>query len=131
MSSVTAMILCELSEVLFVYQANTAFESVFQCLGGTALITAGQCAFVNRMIATLPESINPTVVIEAGATQIRHLFPVDQVPAIVISYMEGIRLALGLSIGATGIAFVITFFSRWKGPQSRGKLRKNVVAEPA
>jgi hypothetical protein len=53
-------------------------------------------------------------VVATGATQIRAVFTADQVPGIVVAYMEGIKVALAISIGATGVAFVISLFSSWK-----------------
>ena len=72
---------------------------------------------MNRIVATLPTSapgVDPAAVTAAGATQLRTVFPEDQVPGILKAYMEGIKAALALAIGATGVAFVVSFFNSWK-----------------
>jgi hypothetical protein len=53
-------------------------------------------------------------VIATGATQIRAAFTADEIPGIVIAYMEGIKVALAIPIGATGIALLASLFSSWK-----------------
>jgi hypothetical protein len=90
---------------------------VFQCIGGTAFVTAAQAAFVNRIIQTLPTSapnVDPADVVATGATMIRTVFPADQVPGIVVAYMDGIKVALGISIGGAGLGLVICLCSSWR-----------------
>lgn len=90
---------------------------VFQCIGGTAFVTAAQAAFVNRIIQTLPDSapnVDPADVVATGATLIRTVFPVYQVPGIIVAYMSGIKVALGISIGGAGLGLIICLCSQWK-----------------
>jgi EmrB/QacA subfamily drug resistance transporter len=95
----------------------TAMVLFFQCIGGTAFVTAAQAAFVNRIIQTLPTSapnVDPADVVATGATMIRTVFPADQVPGIVVAYMDGIKVALGISIGGAGLGLVICLCSSWR-----------------
>ncbi|KMU83405.1 GliA [Coccidioides immitis H538.4] len=85
--------------------------------GGTSFVSAGQSAFVNKLIATIPATapgINPATVVATGATQIRTTFPANNVPGIVLTYMAGIKVALAMSIGGAGAAFITSLFSDWK-----------------
>jgi hypothetical protein len=59
-------------------------------------------------------SVDPAAVIVTGATQIRAIYTADQVPGIVAAYMAGIKAALAISIGGTGVAFLVSLFSSWK-----------------
>ncbi|KAF3479777.1 GliA [Arthroderma uncinatum] len=91
----------------------TAIVLFFMNAGGTSFVSAAQAAFVNRMITTLPStapSVNPAEVIATGATQIRAAFSATEVPGIVEAYTAGIKLALAISIGATGAAFIVSVF---------------------
>ncbi|KAK4245176.1 major facilitator superfamily-domain-containing protein [Corynascus novoguineensis] len=95
----------------------TAMVLFFQCIGASALVTAAQAAFVNRMVQMMPTTapdVDPAKVIATGATLIRVAFPDDQVPGIVVAYMAGIKVAFGISIGGAGLGLVICLFSRWK-----------------
>lgn len=81
------------------------------------MVSAAQSAFVNKMIhklATSAPSVNPAMVLGTGATQIREVFPAEVVSGIVEAYMEGIKTALALAIGATGVTFLISLFSNFK-----------------
>jgi hypothetical protein len=68
---------------------------------------------VNRLLSELariaPE-INPQMVVGTGATQIRNVFPADQIPQIVLAYMAGIKVTLAISLGLTGFTCVIVAF---------------------
>jgi hypothetical protein len=94
-------------------------------LGGSSFISAGQAAFVNTLLSRLPTTapgVDPLDVVATGATDIRPIFSAAQVPGILEAYMGGIKLALILPIAATGIAFVVSAFSKWqKLPSSATK----------
>ncbi|KDN71340.1 putative major facilitator superfamily transporter [Colletotrichum sublineola] len=93
----------------------TAMVLFFMNFGGTTFVSAAQAAFVNTIINTIPSSdVDPITVIDTGATQIRTMFAADQVSGIVLAYMSGIKVAFAISIGATGLACVISLFCRWK-----------------
>ncbi|AEO61264.1 hypothetical protein MYCTH_2311259 [Thermothelomyces thermophilus ATCC 42464] len=94
----------------------TAMVLFFQCIGGSAFVTAAQAAFVNRLVHTLPitaPDVDPAKVVATGATMIRMVFSDNQVPGIVIAYMAGIKAALAISIGGAGLGLVICLFSKW------------------
>jgi hypothetical protein len=68
------------------------------------------------MIATLPNTapgVDPHTVLVTGATQIRTAFGSDAT-GVLVSYMQGIKIAFAISIGATGAAFIVSFFSSWR-----------------
>ncbi|AEO56525.1 hypothetical protein MYCTH_2059428 [Thermothelomyces thermophilus ATCC 42464] len=95
----------------------TAIILFFQIVGGAFLVSAAQSAFVNKMVhelATSAPSLDPLIVLGTGATQIRDVFPADAVPGIVVAYMQGIKTALALVIGTTGVAFLVSLFSNFK-----------------
>ncbi|EFQ35304.1 major facilitator superfamily transporter [Colletotrichum graminicola] len=95
----------------------TAMVLFFMNFGGATFVSAAQAAFVNTIIDTIPSSapaVDPITVIDTGATQIRTMFPADQVSGIVLAYMSGIKAAFAISIGATGLACIISLFCRWK-----------------
>ncbi|RYP56731.1 hypothetical protein DL771_011670 [Monosporascus sp. 5C6A] len=95
----------------------TAIILFFLNVGGGLLINAAQSAFVNRLMATLPTSapgVDPALVLVTGATEIRSVFPEDQIPGIAIAYMAGIKLTLALAIAACGISFIVSFLGGWR-----------------
>lgn len=86
-------------------------------LGGTSFITAAQSAFVNKMtrhLSITAPGVDPLVVIQTGATEIRHKFAASQVAGIVAAYMSGLKVAFAIVIGAAGLSLIIGLFNRWK-----------------
>ncbi len=91
--------------------------TVFQTIGGAFFLSAAQSAFVNKLISVLPTTaplVNPLSVVATGATEIRNVFPADQVPGILLAYMDGIKVSFAIAVGAVGAAFVVSLFSSWK-----------------
>jgi hypothetical protein len=68
---------------------------------------------VKTLIVEAP-SVNPLLVIATGATQIRSVFSPEQLPGVLAAYMQGIKVSLGITIGATGMAVLISLFSSWR-----------------
>lgn len=58
--------------------------------------------------------MNPLVLLGTGATQIRNVFPPEQIPGILVAYMAGIKTALAIAIGACGLSFVVSLFSDFR-----------------
>lgn len=90
--------------------------TVFQTIGGAFLVSAAQSAFVNVLLKTLPFSapdVNPFAVVVTGSTELRQVFTPEQVPGILVAYMQGLKIAFSLAIGSTGLALIIVVFSKW------------------
>ena len=90
--------------------------AVFQTVGSAFFVSAGQSALVSTIIRTLPEtapSVDPSLVILTGATQIRAVFPLDLVPGVLQAYMAGLNTAFAIAIAGAGVAFVISLASKW------------------
>lgn len=88
-----------------------------QTLGGAAIVSAAQAGFANVMINNLPKtapSINPALVVGTGATDLRKVFSEDQIPGILVAYMQGLKTSFAMGIASSGIAFIIiVLFQRW------------------
>lgn len=95
----------------------TAILLFFQTVGGAFMVSAAQAAFVNVLIKVLPRSapgLNPLAVVSTGATELRRVFPADQVPGILVAYMRGLKISFAISLASTGVAFIIiTVFQRY------------------
>ncbi|KAL8856751.1 MAG: hypothetical protein Q9178_006709 [Gyalolechia marmorata] len=95
----------------------TAILLFFQTVGGAFMVSAAQAAFVNVLIKVLPRSapgLNPLAVVSTGATELRKVFPADQIPGILVAYMRGLKISFAISLASTGVAFIIiTVFQRY------------------
>lgn len=94
----------------------TAMILFSQTIGGAILITAGQTAFTNILIRNLPihaPTVDITKVLATGITELRDVFAVEQIPGIVDSYLEGLRVSYAVAIAASGIAVLVSLGSKW------------------
>ncbi|CAG8954544.1 hypothetical protein HYFRA_00004459 [Hymenoscyphus fraxineus] len=94
----------------------------FQVLGGAFSTSAAQSAFVNRLVSSVitnaPEA-NPQQLIFTGATELRSVFPPEQLPGVLQAYLDGIKASFAVAIGMTGISFVISLMVPWKRLHTR------------
>lgn len=81
------------------------------------MLSSAQAAFSNRLLSVVKVSapnVDPAAVVATGATEIRAMFPADQVPGILMGYMAGIKLIFALITGVTGVSVIISLFGDWK-----------------
>lgn len=80
-------------------------------------VSGAQAAFTNRLLSVVAASI-PNVdlaaVMATGATEVRTLFPPDQVEGILLGYMAGIKAVFALLTGTTGVAAILSLLGSWK-----------------
>ncbi|KAJ9132959.1 MFS general substrate transporter [Coniochaeta hoffmannii] len=106
--------------------STTAVILFFQTVGGAFSISAAQSGFVNRLlhrVVTSAPGVNPQQLLLTGATDIRRVFPADQVAGILVAYMAGIKVAFAFTIAACGVAFLISPLMPWE------RLNKEAVKE--
>ena len=95
----------------------TAMILFSQTIGGAFFVQAGQSAFSNQLLKSIPTTapgVNPAMVLGIGASDLRTAFTPEQLPGILTAYMDGLRDAYAISIALAGVAFIISFFTGWK-----------------
>ncbi|KAK4451967.1 major facilitator superfamily-domain-containing protein [Podospora aff. communis PSN243] len=92
----------------------TAIILFFQTVGGAILVSAAQSSFINTLLNNLPEGVDRLTIIGTGATAIRHVFPAEQIPGILVAYMEGLKTTFAIAVAGVGLAFVLSLFSSWQ-----------------
>lgn len=91
-------------------------HAVFQTVGGAFTVSSAQAAFVNQMLAKLPESapgVDAGKLIATGASELRKVFSPEELPGIIVAYMHGLKAAFAVSIGFCGLAFLTTLIIPW------------------
>lgn len=68
---------------------------------------------MSRLPTSAP-GVDPLILLATGATQIRAVFPAEQIPGILVAYMAGIKTAMAICVGAVGAAFVVSLFSKFR-----------------
>ena len=95
----------------------SAMTLFFQTIGGAFFISAGQAGFANSLLARLPVTapgVNPALVIATGATDLRKVFSVHDLPGILIAYLDGLRVSFAIAIAAACLGFLLAFAPRWR-----------------
>jgi predicted MFS family arabinose efflux permease len=97
--------------------AVTSILMFFQVAGGAFFVSAAQSAFINtvlnRLTYTAP-NVDPIKLIATGATELRNAFSPEDIPGILVAYMDGLKVSFAIAIAGTGIAFILSTLSHWK-----------------
>jgi len=56
---------------------------------------------------------SPAQVLAVGATQIRVSFAKEDIPGILLSYLDGLHVAFALAIALSVVSFLAAFFAPW------------------
>ena len=132
LSAATAIVLCKCISRPCLRDpssiANTT-HPVFQMMGGTVFISAGQLTFGNRLLQNLTKvapNIDAGKVLATGASKLRETFLAEQIDVILASYMSGLRDTFALSIAITGCAFLACWVAPWQSIK-RGVAAPHIV----
>jgi hypothetical protein len=88
-----------------------------QTFGGAIFLAIAQLIFSHGLISGLEEyvpTINPEIVINAGATAVRGVVSAADLPAVLQAYMVGIDRVFYLATGAAGVLFLCSWGMGWK-----------------
>ena len=107
------------SELLFPIPSRSVLTCIdamvmfFNSLGGAISIPIAQNLFSNALRTELVKyapGVNPATVIAAGATHIREVVPLAQLPGTLVAYDGAITRTFILPIATAGLAFVVSGF---------------------
>ncbi|KAF1975040.1 MFS general substrate transporter, partial [Bimuria novae-zelandiae CBS 107.79] len=94
-----------------------ALVMFFNSLGGAIAISIAQNIFINSLAQEIPKyapGIDPRIVINAGATYVRMVVPVEYLAGVLVAYTKAITTAMVLSIATAVIATLASFGMEWK-----------------
>ena len=100
----------------------------FQTLGGAIFISFGQSVFQNALAKSIrqnAQAIDPTLILQAGATSIRSVLSQlgrpEDLDTVVAAYMHGLTAVFRVSMGLILFAFVGSLFLEWKSVKHASK----------
>ena len=115
---------------------GTACVMFFQTLGGALFVSVGQTIFLNgvtRGIRKFAPSVNPEVLLKAGATEIRNVLASlgleDQLPGALEAYMVGLRDCFKVMIACSAIAAVAGCFVEWRTVKGKEANRQEIYVD--
>ncbi|KAI1105366.1 DNA repair protein RAD50 [Jackrogersella minutella] len=94
----------------------SAITLFFQIIGGSFCVTGAQAAFSTVLVRRAPiyvPGIDASSLINAGATELRNMFPPEQIPGIVQAYMDALRVAFAFAIALIGVSFIFALVPKW------------------
>jgi hypothetical protein len=110
------------AEQLAVGIASAVFAQVF---GGALFLAFAETAFSNSLIEALRKyapTVDPTTVIQAGASNISHVIPPAQLTGVIKAYSIAISHTFYLAVGAVVCTLIFCWGMGWH------KVNKKVVA---
>jgi MFS transporter, DHA2 family, glioxin efflux transporter len=93
-------------------------------MGGTIFISAAQSIFINSLVQDIVssnQSINPTLVVSVGATNLRDAFSEDELAYVLRAYLVGLRDTWILGVVCAGAALLSVFLAK---PQSIKRVKE-------
>lgn len=85
-------------------------------MGGAFGVSAAQTAFSNillKRLAVTAAGLNPSLVLEAGASEIRDRIPAQYIEGVLKAYVSGFRGPMIVAIAFSGAAFLAGFGFRF------------------
>lgn len=87
----------------------TSTTLFFETIGQSLFTAAGEAAFLNRLVRNLEHSpqkyhVDADIVIRAGATGFRKVLLDDQIPFVLESYVDALRVTYLMSLGCAVVA---------------------------
>lgn len=96
---------------------GTALMSGLKLLGGAIFLSAASSLFNNRLIANLREmvpSVDPQIVISAGATNLRSKVPAAELGNVVEAYNSTLRRIFIISVVLSGLSLLGSLGMKWE-----------------
>ena len=101
---------------------GNAVAIFFNTLGGAISVSIAQNIFSNTLIKQLPRqapTVNPLVIVNAGATNIRDVTTSQQLPGVLLAFNKAVTTAFVLPIAVGGLAGLASLMMEWKSVKGK------------
>jgi MFS family permease len=110
------------------------FMVLMQTMGGAIFISVGQNILTSNLvrgITQIVEGVDPAMIVNTGATELRHLVPADQLPAVLEVYNHALRQVFLISAGLSAAAIVGALGLEWKSVKKdkKGAAQKSATQD--
>lgn len=88
----------------------TAITLFFQTIGGAFFVSAAQTGFANQLLKAVPKyapGVSPEKVVATGATELRKVFDMADIPGILRAYMSGLKISYAIAIAMAGMSVLV------------------------
>ncbi|KAH7134075.1 major facilitator superfamily domain-containing protein [Dactylonectria macrodidyma] len=115
---VAVQVVCDMADV----PTGTAMIIFVQTLGGALCVTAGQTIFTNKLIEKIQEyvpDLDPSVVIQAGATNIREVIRAEWLSDVIRAYNDALNVAFLVGAATASATIVGAALTEWKSVKGK------------
>ncbi|KAM5347709.1 hypothetical protein ACJ41O_007533 [Fusarium nematophilum] len=115
---IAVQVVCEMTDI----PTGTAMIVFAQTLGGALFVTAGHSVFVNSLVDRVREyvpDLDPRVVLETGATNIREVIRAEWVDGVVLAYNDAFTVASLVSAATASATIIGGVLTEWKSVRGR------------
>lgn len=105
-------------------------------LGGAIWTSVGNTVFNNKLVAGLSATtgLNAQAIVQAGATNLRHVVPAADLPAVLIQYSDALRACFYTGVAAGCVAIFGALAMEWRSvrkPQPGGNPQQGATTPAA
>lgn len=110
---------------------GTAAVILAQNLGSTVSISIAQSIFTNRLVKELKKipSVNPQVVQNAGATNLREAVSIQSLPSVILAYDKALTNSYYLAAAFAAFMIVGALGIEWRSVKEKKDASRNTVSE--
>ncbi|KAF7302872.1 Major facilitator superfamily transporter [Mycena kentingensis (nom. inval.)] len=101
---------------------GTSLIIFMQTLGGALFVSVGQNVFTNKLVEGLMDkvpSLDPSIVLNAGATSLRNVVPAQTVPAVIEAYNHALVSAFYVSTALGALSIFGALAMEWKSVKGK------------
>lgn len=101
---------------------GNAIAIFFNSLGGSIAISIATNIFNNELARQLPKyapGIDPKVIANAGATELRKVVPPEMLPGVLEGFMTALSTAFILPIAVAGLSFLSSLLFEWRSVKGK------------
>lgn len=116
----TAIILCTFKAsppLLPSFRFLLILNSVFQMMGGTIWVAAGQAVFDNQLLIAISKhgsDLDTVTVLQAGASQLRTFFSGPALEDVLESYVKALQVTFAVGTAAAGVACLLALMAPFR-----------------
>ncbi|KAL9063117.1 MAG: hypothetical protein Q9157_008409 [Trypethelium eluteriae] len=102
--------------------SGNAITIFFNTLGGAISVSAVENIFLNKLVQEVPKyvpGLDPTLIINSGATHIRDIVTPAQLPGVLYAYNKAITTAFILGVVTGGLCFFFSLFVEWRSVKGK------------
>ncbi|KAI0890117.1 putative efflux pump [Annulohypoxylon maeteangense] len=101
---------------------GTSILVFVQTMGGALFVSVGQTVFANKLVQELAVNVpglDPQVVLNAGATNLKHNLSLDVIPSVILSYNNALTTAFVVGTALCAFTVVGSASVEWKSVKGK------------